>query len=261
MKRYVFSDIHGSKDLWNQIKSYVNKDDWLYCLGDVIDRGPAGVEIFLDLYKRPNTIILRGNHEDMAAAAVPPLLAGTAQMDGKWLNEHTKHGEIENAYVLDWYNNGGILTWRALQKYSKEEIQKIRDIWATLPTSFIVYDDQNHWYYYLDHCGFTPSSRAYRLPYWDRLHFDDEWDDWADGKNVRIIHGHTPVQSFESTFCPNGFVRYTTLHPEDKRMINYIPQMTVYCGGHKVDIDLAAIDSGRTMLLDLDKFEPIYFTT
>lgn len=261
MKRYVFSDIHGSKDLWNQIKSYVNKDDWLYCLGDVIDRGPAGVEIFLDLYKRPNTIILRGNHEDMAAAAVPSLLAGTARMDGEWLEMNTRHGEVENSYVWDWYNNGGAITWKALQNYPKEKIQKIRDIWATLPTSFTIYDDQNHWYYYLDHCGFTPSSRPYRLPYWDRRHLEDEWNEELDGIRTTVIHGHTPVQAFESYLCPNGYIKYSITHPEDKEYKNYIPNMVTYCGGHKVDIDLAAIDSNRTVLLDLDKFEPIYFTT
>ena len=48
---YVMSDIHGRlaryRDIMRQIR--LKKDDHLYVLGDVIDRGPHGLRILMDL--------------------------------------------------------------------------------------------------------------------------------------------------------------------------------------------------------------------
>ena len=49
-------------------------DDALYVLGDVIDRGPDGCQILLDMLGRPNVLPILGNHEFIAAVCLPWLM-------------------------------------------------------------------------------------------------------------------------------------------------------------------------------------------
>ena len=69
---YVISDLHGYpieklKMLFE--KANFGEDDFLYILGDVIDRnGDGGVEILQWLLSRPNVQLVLGNHEAMLLA-------------------------------------------------------------------------------------------------------------------------------------------------------------------------------------------------
>lgn len=60
---YAVSDIHGDLAMYNHIVKQLNKDDTLYIVGDVIDRGSSGIMILQDVMKRPNVELLLGNHE------------------------------------------------------------------------------------------------------------------------------------------------------------------------------------------------------
>ena len=53
---YAVSDIHGCYDKYQELLEKINfgPDDTLYVLGDVIDRGPDGFKIMLDMAQRPN---------------------------------------------------------------------------------------------------------------------------------------------------------------------------------------------------------------
>jgi protein phosphatase len=64
----VISDIHGHldhfKDLLEQVA--LKAEDYLIILGDYINRGPKSYETLqyvMGLNKRPNTVVLKGNHE------------------------------------------------------------------------------------------------------------------------------------------------------------------------------------------------------
>lgn len=48
---YVMSDLHGCYDAYVKIlkKISFSKEDILYILGDVVDRGPNGMKILLDI--------------------------------------------------------------------------------------------------------------------------------------------------------------------------------------------------------------------
>ena len=60
------SDLHGCSWTWERIKNFIQPEDEIICLGDIIDRGPDSWELFKTIYNDPQvTIILRGNHEDM----------------------------------------------------------------------------------------------------------------------------------------------------------------------------------------------------
>ena len=64
---YVCSDIHGMYDLYCRMLKTIqfSDSDYLYILGDMIDRGPDGNKILLDVIKRENVTCLIGNHEHM----------------------------------------------------------------------------------------------------------------------------------------------------------------------------------------------------
>ena len=65
---YVSSDWHGVP--WEKIKELLSKanfvaEDYLFILGDVIDRGEYGVELIKKIMFEPNIKLIRGNHEQM----------------------------------------------------------------------------------------------------------------------------------------------------------------------------------------------------
>ena len=67
---YVTSDIHGRKECLKKLLEYVSfyddEDNWLYILGDVIDRNNnGGVDILKWLLFQPNVQLILGNHEQM----------------------------------------------------------------------------------------------------------------------------------------------------------------------------------------------------
>ena len=64
---YVCSDIHGMYDLYCRMLETIqfSDRDHLYIPGDMIDRGPDGTRILLDVMKRENVTCLLGNHEHM----------------------------------------------------------------------------------------------------------------------------------------------------------------------------------------------------
>lgn len=64
---YCMSDIHGEIDRYLAMLDLIqfSDDDVLYCLGDVIDRYPRGIEILQDMMSRPNVHMLLGNHEHL----------------------------------------------------------------------------------------------------------------------------------------------------------------------------------------------------
>lgn len=64
---YVLGDIHGRFDLVKKSLQQVNfnhKTDRLFCVGDLIDRGPYSHNV-IDFLKKPYVYAIRGNHEDM----------------------------------------------------------------------------------------------------------------------------------------------------------------------------------------------------
>ena len=65
---YAVSDIHGCYDKYRELLRAIHfsPDDTFHVLGDVIDRGPDGFKILLDMARWPNVVNLMGNHEAMA---------------------------------------------------------------------------------------------------------------------------------------------------------------------------------------------------
>ena len=70
--KYCMSDIHGESERYFQMLKEIqfSSDDQLYIIGDVIDRGPGGIEILKDIMPRENVVLLLGNHELMCRQAM-----------------------------------------------------------------------------------------------------------------------------------------------------------------------------------------------
>ncbi len=118
---YCVSDSHGRYDRYKALLDTLKNCDTLYVLGDVIDRGPDGVKILLDMMARPNVASILGNHEFTAAMCLP------------WLMEEITDTSIESltgvqfAALQEWLANGGAPTLKALKGLPRSQRQEILD--------------------------------------------------------------------------------------------------------------------------------------
>ena len=235
---FAIADLHGRYDLWAKARDYLKEDDMLICLGDCIDRGPDGIKIVDEMRQRPNTIYLKGNHEDMAASAIYDL----------------NQISIPNGDSSLWFYNGGYKTYEKLAELTQLQQVEYAYYFNNLPLEYVYHNTFGE-KVILTHAGFTPGKKRDLL--WDRSSFHDTWP-LDEEKNIKIIHGHTPVQYLEfelgyDQHWPIGEINI------DDAFEKWDAHAIWYCGGHKCDIDLGTAASNKTMLLDLDTWEEIYF--
>ena len=78
MAHYVMGDIHGEADRFHAMleRIHLSEEDTLILLGDVIDRGPDGIALLLEIMEMPNVIMLLGNHEYMMLQYLSPDATG-----------------------------------------------------------------------------------------------------------------------------------------------------------------------------------------
>ena len=125
MAVYVTSDLHGLE--LEKLKSLLKKagfkgSDWLYILGDVIDRqNDGGVEILKWLLEQPNVQLILGNHEAM-------LLSCDFVFDEITENS-IRSLSAEKLELLNNYNdNGGGVTLKALRELMQTDPDTVADI-------------------------------------------------------------------------------------------------------------------------------------
>ncbi|MGM9570883.1 MAG: metallophosphoesterase [bacterium] len=118
--KYVVSDIHGRLDKYADILQLINfsDKDELYILGDVIDRGPDGVDILKSIINSPNIHMLMGNHELMAVETI-----FSTNRKSKW-----------EKFNL-WDYNGGAVTYHKLMSLNFKELTEIVKFLINLPAS------------------------------------------------------------------------------------------------------------------------------
>lgn len=222
---FAVSDLHGMYDLWTQIKHFLEPDDTLYVLGDCADRGERGWDIIKEVYEHPQTIYIKGNHEDM--------LVNAMHYYNKYGNKNTREYKLLR-------NNGGGSTFHDWSCENQEERQKWYERLRDLPLQ-LDYINKNGHTVRLSHAGFTPGAKTTNEDLlWDRSHFLL----FYDFEDV-IVHGHTPVQYLA----------------EDLKLdVNYRePEIIYYNYDHKIDIDMLSAYTNRAVLLDLDTFDEHYF--
>ena len=119
MNIYILSDIHGHYETFRKMleKIRFSDNDFMYVLGDVIDRGPDGIQLIQDIMRRKNMELFLGNHELMMLNAIEYI---RKRDKGIARNEH-------NDLKLDPYElwvhaaNGGEATHRAFYKLNRKK--------------------------------------------------------------------------------------------------------------------------------------------
>lgn len=189
---YVCSDIHGDWNKYIKIYETINltKDDTLFILGDVIDRGKNGIKILQDMKYKSNVVPILGNHEFMAKGILEEYM--------EEINKDNIHKLNKNSMgnLVNWFSNGGEPTLKEFKTLSDFDKQSILDY----IDEFLVYEEitVNNQDYILLHAGISKEAFKEDKEMWeyylDELLFESVDYSKIYFKNKIIITGHTPVQ-------------------------------------------------------------------
>ena len=232
---YVTSDLHGLplKELQALLKKAgFSTADWLYILGDVVDRrNDGGVEILRWLLVQDNAQLILGNHEAM-------LLACDFVFE-----EITEHSiarlspEKWNALQL-YLRNGGEATLEAMQKLLQSDPSAAAGILEYLQSAPLYEPTEAGGRdFLLCHAGlgdfrpdkklsqYTPEEWLWTRPRLTDVYFPD----------FLTIFGHTPTRYYGSEYA-GKILRTDTW----------------------IDIDVGLVSGASPVLLRLDDLEEIY---
>lgn len=201
----MLSDPHGRYDKYRAMLEEIQfkSTDILYVLGDVIDRGPDGVDILRDMMGRPNVVSLLGNHEFTAAMCLPWLLSEVTEQNLDSLNA----GQF--AALQEWLANGGGPTLRALGRLIQEEREVILEDIQTMDV--YIETEVRGRSFLLVHAGlgnFSPDKPLEDYTLADLL-FGRPAPDAAYYPDRTVVFGHTPARFFggqDRIFRGEGFI-------------------------------------------------------
>lgn len=192
MAVYACADLHGQGWAWDAIKNRLAPSDYLYFIGDAVDRGPDGVRIMQEILDRPNTTYIQGNHEDM-------------MLDGMY-------GDY-NAIDL-WFYNGGLSTQKVLANMPETGVESLLQEVNALPF-YAEYTNPDGIRIIMTHSGYTFDMNDWYKMIWDRTHY---YKEGMIPTNTLIVHGHTPTPYLCHTIgevIPEGMVWYDNGHKID----------------------------------------------
>lgn len=176
MSFYVISDIHGNYEEFQKLLSAVGfniKEDYLICLGDMIDRGPQSMEV-VEWFRNANTesggkvISLLGNHELMFLS---------------YLSGNLSHEDYCSKFV------GGASTLSSYSNADEETLHEHMRFIAALPKCLEIGN------IILTHAGYDPSlstdEQDISITCWgeDKIYTKD-----TSHINKTIIYGHTQTK-------------------------------------------------------------------
>lgn len=188
MATYVISDIHGRREEFYEmlVKIEFDKNDKLYILGDVVDRGPDGLALLLEIMDMTNVEMIIGNHEQMAL-------------------EHFKTEDFEGYEATHWrIVNGGHPTYQEWRQLTEVQKNKVVDFITHLPTHKILHI--NGCKYCLVHGGLIPIAgftveelikQQEKKLTWTREAFYGAKTRFED---CVVIAGHTPTENIDQKF-------------------------------------------------------------
>ena len=200
MAIYVTSDLHGLK--LNDLKALLNKvnfceKDWLYILGDVVDRqNDGGVEILVWLLEQYNVQLILGNHEAM-------LLSSEFVFD-EISEDSLKNIDSEKLDILNVYmNNGGDITLKNLKELKSVDSDTVTEIFEYLkdcPVYEIVSAGGND--FLLCHSGIDNFEKTKKLSQYSADDFIWAWPDITDDyyDDIITVFGHTPTLIYDKAY-------------------------------------------------------------
>lgn len=226
MSKYVCSDFHGFKSLYEQINAFLKPEDTVIFLGDAADRGPFGWELIKLIIDNPQWIYMMGNHDQFLVQS---------QIGPDKMDNHRCH-----------LSNGGQVTMNAFYEDTKENQKHYISELSKAPYE-IEYVNKDGKRIICTHSGLTSEETDDGDDLvWDRGHFHD---DPPKGVDV-VFHGHTTIPHLITKHdCVDQF-KDATWEPGTAFW---------YRNGRKCDIDNCTIVSGYCVLVDLDTFEEYSF--
>ena len=191
---YVSSDLHGCVP--EEFQGLLNRagfcdDDYLFVLGDVIDRGEHGVQLLRWMAEQPNVQLILGNHEAMLLSC-DCLFQEIDEVSLTQLQE-------QEAVLRVWKRNGAEPTLNALYTLLKQQpdiLEGLLDYLRDAP----LYDtvEAGGKRFVLVHGGldgfapekpleqYTANDILWARPTLDTRYYED----------AMVIFGHTPTQFF-----------------------------------------------------------------
>lgn len=194
---YVMSDLHGDYQKYMQMieKIKLNDADFLYILGDVIDRGDDGLKILFDMMNRSNVIPILGNHEYMAYTVLKKFDAEITLY-----NYNTQLDEYSLETCENWMLNGGITT---CQRFTELDENKRNEIVEYIG-EFELYDEieVEGRKYILVHGGIGDYEEEKDIEecnlhevVWSRCDYSKQYY-----KNKFLVTGHTPTYNISMEY-------------------------------------------------------------
>ena len=194
---YVTSDLHGCHPtVFRQLldRADFGEDDFLFVLGDVIDRGEYGAELLLWLTEQPNVQLILGNHEAML------LRCAFLFKEAESAEELTPEDMEELAL---WRSNGADPTLEAFRQllHTKPDVMEgILDYLNDAP--LYDYVNVNGRQFILVHAGlgnFSADKPFHRYEpeelLWERPGLDTRY--FAE---ATVIFGHTPTYHYGEAY-------------------------------------------------------------
>ena len=231
---YVTSDLHGcSLESFRRLLAQAGfrQEDYLFVLGDVIDRGEHGAELLLWLTEQPNVELILGNHEAMLLACEFLFEEVTDESLDRLTSERFD-------LLGNWLQNGGGPTLSGLRKILKESpelMEGILDYLRDAPLYEIVEVQGKR--FVLVHAGlenfrldrdlddYSPEELLFGRPALDTIYYPD----------ATVVFGHTPTAYYGEEYRGKA-VRTDTW----------------------ICIDTGAAMGGSPMLLRLDDMKEFY---
>lgn len=233
---YAVSDLHGCYDRYRQLldKLDLEEQDTLYVLGDVIDRGPNGFQIMLDIASRPNVVCLMGNHEAMAKDALPAIW-DSLESRNRFLNLRDR----ENVSL--WFHNGGKISVQDFLWLDKPQKDTVWEYLLSLPLYrevevgsrkfVLVHGGLGHFFPSRSLENYSRDEIVWCRPEPDTVYFPDRC----------VVLGHTPTQLLYRAVGHGS------------------TQGRIYRTESFIDIDCGCVyPGGRLGCLCLDTMEEIY---
>ena len=249
MAIYAVSDIHGYMNLFLKGLEEINfsDDDYLYVIGDAIDRGPDGIRLLRYIKEKDNMDLLIGNHEYLMLNSVSfrglPFCTGS-----------------ESTLWLDY--NGGNITFEAYKELKERERKDLLEwLRSRILIKKLEIDGKT---IILTHSNYKPEFEG--IPY-SELYIEDVWnivwqsmfrreiqvriDNIYKDYDATFVTGHVPVFRARDFWYKEGV-------PADEENV-----LAPLFAGNLIDIDggcaagtgLRAVNNGLLFLrLDDMKF-------
>ena len=190
---YVISDLHGYpledfKALLRRAK--FSDDDFLYILGDVIDRnGDGGVKLLQWIMEQPNVELILGNHEAM-------LLSCSFLFEEITDASVAALGKEKLGLMKNYMANGGEVTLTELNLLKHDDPDALNDILDFLRESpAYAMEEAGGKDYILVHSGLDNFSKDKKLSEYtiDELTWAQPSADTEYFDDVTVVFGHRPT--------------------------------------------------------------------